>query len=209
MSAAAGAADDILEKHKKKAYFTFGRFQPPTLGHRLMIEGLARAAAAEGADAYVFVSSTQDKKKNPLSVEEKTAWMRKMYADIPVRIINTSKCMCRTLPSILGKLADAKYDRIKMFVGSDRTKGFAEFLPKTVEVVAIGDARNETKNTLAGMSGTKIRAAALANNVEMVKAGTGLDDSDASLLISQIKKGLGLKARRSQRCTRRARSRSI
>lgn len=217
MSAAVGtsapAINDSITKNKPRAYFTFGRFQPPTLGHRVMIEGLARAADTDGADAYVFVSSSQDKKKNPLSVDQKVAWMRKMFADIPVRIIDTTKCGCRTLPAVLGKLADAKYEGIKMFVGSDRGDDFRAFVPREVEIVAVGEVRNETKNTLAGMSGTKMRAAAVAGNVDKVRAGTGLNEANARALMGQIVSGLSgakgtNKARRGGRRVTRRRNKS-
>jgi len=49
-----------IVKHHSKVYFTFGRFQPPTIGHKVLIDKLSELARAEDADAYVFVSSKQN-----------------------------------------------------------------------------------------------------------------------------------------------------
>jgi nicotinic acid mononucleotide adenylyltransferase len=195
----------------KKAYFTFGRFQPPTLGHRLLAEGIAAAAARDGADAYIFASSSQDKKKNPLNVATKVGWMKRVFSGVPIRIIDTTEQEVRTIPKAIGKLIDSGYpiENIKMFVGSDRVDEFKRFVPKEVQIVAVGEVRNESRTNLAGMSGTKIRTAALAGNFNTVAAGTGLSKSNATELASQIVSGLGngkgtaRRARRGRNFTRR------
>ena len=197
----------------KKAYFTFGRFQPPTIGHRLLAEGVAAAAARDGADAYFFASSTQDKKKNPLAVSAKVGWMKKVFAGVPIRVIDTNEHDIRTIPKVIGRLIDSGYplENIKMFVGSDRTTDFGTFVPKEVQIVSVGEERDESRADLAGMSGTKMRAAAVAGNINTVVAGTGLTKSNAADLMSQIVSGLEIRAgagtarrtRRAQRTTRR------
>lgn len=140
-----------------KAFFTFGRFQPPTLGHQVLIKEVERmAAAAEGgADAYVFVSSSQndlvkylksrkylemqakgtfesiDANENPLDVGTKVFLMKKQYADSEIKIINTTTCGCRTIFAIIDALRSAGYTDITMVVGSDRVPQFTKiFTPK-------------------------------------------------------------------------------
>ena len=193
---------------KKPVYFTFGRFQPPTRGHRLLAEGVAEAAAAAGADAYIFASSTHDKKRNPLSVGEKVYWMKKVFAGIPVKIINTTVCSgashpCRTVPAIIAALTEANYAPITMLVGSDRVEEFKSFVPAGVEVLQVGDSRNESREGLAGMSGTKMREAALRENLATLKEGTGLSNNNATRLASHIRNGL--KKGGTRRKTRRTR----
>ena len=198
MSAALSSGNAIAPSREsvKAAYFTFGRFQPPTIGHRLLAEGIAAAATRDGADAYIFASSSQDKKKNPLNVATKVGWMKRVFTGVPVRIIDTTERDARTVPKAIGKLMDAGYTTIKMFVGSDRTEDFARFVPAEVEIVAVGEARDESRSNLAGMSGTKMREAAVAGNVNRVAAGTGLPRPNAAELAAQIVSGLGKTARR-------------
>lgn len=204
-----GAGNTIEARHRN-AYFTFGRFQPPTLGHGLLIGELAAAAEAEGADAYVFVSSTQDKKKNPLTVFQKVAWLKLMFPTTNARFINTTTCPkgymsdaqpgCRTLFAAVDVLRSAGYKGVKMFVGSDRVHDFSILLNKRtnggnsdnsieVDVIGVGAERNLSTG-LSGMSGTKMRAAAAANNVERFAAGTGLSEDTAAELMSQVKAGM-------------------
>jgi hypothetical protein len=168
------------------AYFTFGRFQPPTLGHRVLAETLN---ARRGADSYIFVSSSQDPVKNPLDVHTKVSWMKYMFRDLTnVRVINTTVCECRSVPQVVNKLKEAGYTKITMIVGSDREGAFG-FL-KDVEFEEAGAARNNAAAGATGMSGTKMRAAAVANNVAAFKTGTGLSTPMAHRLMGQIKEGL-------------------
>ena len=53
----------------KHAAFCFGRMNPPTVGHGQLISPVA--SASQGGDYFVFVSQTQDKKKNPLDYATK------------------------------------------------------------------------------------------------------------------------------------------
>jgi hypothetical protein len=216
MSAAAGSpkspsrGDKIAPRDgHTHAYFTFGRFQPPTLGHRVLAETLD---AKRDADSYIFVSSSQDPAKNPLDVHTKVSWMKYMFRDLTnVRIINTTVCDCKSVPKVVNKLKEAGYTRITMIVGSDREGAFG-FL-KDVEFEEAGAARNNAAAGATGMSGTKMRAAAVRNDVAAFKAGTGLSTPMALRLMGQIKEGLskpagtrkrGGYATKSHRRTRRA-----
>jgi len=215
MSAAAGINGNAIEKKADTAFFTFGRFQPPTIGHKHMIKQMVAAATEASGDAYVFVSSTEDMKQNPLPVGRKVEILKLQTADLPVRIINTTKSECRTLPAILHKLLDAGYERLVMFVGEDRIAPFTTLVGRMfpaeqvakIQIRSAG-ARVVAANNITGVSGTKMRAAAVAGNLNTFKAGTALDDATASALMENIKRGLNTKkARRaSRRATRRRRA---
>ena len=214
MSAAAGSpkspsrGDRIAPRAgHTRAYFTFGRFQPPTLGHRVLAETLN---GKTDGDPYIFVSSSQDPVKNPLDVHTKVSWMKYMFRDLTnVRIINTTVCECRSVPAVVNKLKEAGYTRITMIVGSDREGEFG-FL-KDVEFEEAGAARNNAAAGATGMSGTKMRAAAVRGDAAAFMAGTGLSETMALRLMSQITEGLsGPKKSRSakkrlRRSTRRRR----
>lgn len=169
-AAAAAAAGNSFLKEKPKGIFTFGRFNPPTIGHKVLIDGLI--AAGEDADKYVFVSSTQDNKKNPLTVEEKIDILSKQYPDRPFRLINTTVENCRSPVQAIRKLLDLGYEQIIFGVGSDRVEDFTTMisaLPNEIKtkitVVPIGEERennNETNSLNASkMSASKARKFAL------------------------------------------------
>ncbi len=216
MSAAVGTSSNgnAIEKKADTAFFTFGRFQPPTIGHKHMISQMVEAATKAGGDAYVFVSSSEDKKENPLPVGRKVEILKLQTADLPVRVINTTKAECRTLPAILRKLFDVGYVQLVMYVGEDRIAPFTTlvgrmFEDKDAKKIQIRSAgpRVVAANNITGISGTKMRAAAIAGNLEKFKKGTALDDATASALMENIRRGLDTKkARRaSRRATRRRR----
>lgn len=85
MAAAGGAAGPI----KTTAFFTFGRFQPPTNGHKIMIKNMVSDASIipGGADIFVFVSPTNDKatessaKKVPPSWKKANIFLKSLRGD--------------------------------------------------------------------------------------------------------------------------------
>jgi len=68
---------NYLVEEEKTIYFTFGRMNPPTIGHEKLLNALS---AKSGKNPYrVFLSQTQDSKKNPLTYGEKVKLARKMF----------------------------------------------------------------------------------------------------------------------------------
>lgn len=171
---------------KSTAYFTFGRFQPPTIGHAALISAIMKQAAHTGGDAFIFVSATYDatikplkkgstiknylqKYRNPIPVGDKVAALREMFADQDVTIES------RNLVPAIYSLADT-YKEIVMVVGSDRVDDFGSLIKslqgkmaeKGIVLRIEGVARNAT-NMSASLaphlvSGTKLRALATTEN---------------------------------------------
>lgn len=206
-------------KPEKKALFTFGRFQPPTVSHGTLFRELAAKAAAEGADAFAFASSSQDKKKNPLSVDRKVAWIETIYGGLPVRFVNTTTCRltplspsgrpCKTIFAIVDALRSAGYTQLTLLVGTDRVAGFTEMFgkysaPGVAPVKVIGSS---TVRTAESVSGTQMRNAAIREDKDAFKRGTGLEDANAAALIAELqaamKGGRTLKKMKRQRTTRK------
>ena len=88
--------DDMIERQHghTSAYIAFGRFQPPTIGHGILLRNLLTSAIKTNGDAYVFVTSTLDGNKNPLNVSTKVSWLKTMFSHTKgqLRIINTTTC---------------------------------------------------------------------------------------------------------------------
>ena len=62
----------------KVCYFTFGRFQPPTVGHAENFDGVKRAAGKN--DYLIYISQSEDKKgSNPLPPSLKLSYMNKRF----------------------------------------------------------------------------------------------------------------------------------
>ena len=64
---------------------TFGRFNPPTVGH----EKLLNTVSEQGADNYrIYPSRTVDPKKNPLEPDVKIDFMTRMFPNHADAIVN-------------------------------------------------------------------------------------------------------------------------
>jgi nicotinic acid mononucleotide adenylyltransferase len=158
-----GSGDEISRSSDKvtDVVFTFGRFQPPTTGHKLLFDEVA-SRANETTDTYIFVSSNiTDRKKNPLTAAEKIVFLEKMYPTTPVRIINTDRTKIKgqrdqllTLRKVYGPEIKIRY-----IVGRDPTQKF-DWLEQIARREGIHFTIEVIDRDLEGISGTKMRNAA-------------------------------------------------
>ena len=195
----------------KAAYFIFGRFQPPHIGHAHLINILYREAKENGADPYVFPTSTQDGVKNPLSIERKVVYMKKMFPprDYPgLRIINTTTQDCKTIYKAIGHLKEAGYTTLKLFIGQDRVESFTKQFndPKikeefgTVGIFGVERPENEAETSTSAaasapikMSATMVRGYATSgNNASFARATQigNMNETNVSTLMSNVRAGL-------------------
>ena len=186
----------LMENSNKKIVFAFGRFQPPTIGHELLITSVKHMAEQLGADHAIYVSKTQDHKSNPLSVEQKIAYLRKMFPGVNFVACDAT---VRT-PIEAAKALNEKYQELIMVAGSDRVASFEKLLNDyngkeyqyaMLQVVSAGERDPDADDT-TGMSGTKMRAAAIADDVQTFMQGlpVTISEKDAMNLIELIKQGL-------------------
>ena len=54
--------NELFEAETKHVTFCFGRMNPPTIGHKQVFDTMQ----SQGGEMKIFVSQSQDKKKNPL-----------------------------------------------------------------------------------------------------------------------------------------------
>ena len=72
--------DILFEANKGKAVvFTFGRFQPPTIGHEKLIRKVIDVSRKHKAEHRIYPSRSFDSKKNPLPIKDKVSLMRKLF----------------------------------------------------------------------------------------------------------------------------------
>ena len=199
-----GSFKSFLVEEEKTVFFTFGRMNPPTIGHEKLLDVLAKKA---GNNPYfVYLSQSMDNAKNPLDYKTKVKVARKMFPRHARRIMLDNSV--KNAFDILVKLYDMGYKNITMVVGSDRVNefditikkyngkkakhGFYNF--KNIYVVSAGD-RDPDAEGVSGMSASKMRAA--AKNGDFATFGQGLpknySNSDAKQLFNSIRKGMGLK----------------
>lgn len=146
-----------------KAVFAYGRFNPPTVGHQMMINKVINMARRNGAKPFVVVTHTQNTKKNPLNQNEKINILRTRYPN--VEFLRTSREE-PTPGMLVNRLRNRGYNNLTLVVGSNRVNSFSK-IPglKNVRVVSAGN-RNASASGIAGMSATKVRAMAMNQSLK-------------------------------------------
>jgi len=195
----------MTEKKGDTAIFTFGRFNPPTVGHEKLIVAVANVARREGGEYFVYPSHSQDSKKNPLSQKQKIQYMKKMFPKHRTNIITS---LGKTALEIASELHDKGYTNLVMVVGSDRVKDFQSVLDRyngsegkahgfydfdSIKVVSAGE-RDPDAEGVEGMSASKMRDSAIEGDYEMFRKGipSSLSDKDTKLMFNDIRKGMRL-----------------
>ena len=195
----------MTEEKGDTAIFTFGRFNPPTLGHEKLVIAVANVARREGGEYFVYPSHSQDPKKNPLDQTTKVRYMKKMFPKHKENIIISTG---KTALEIASELHDKKYTNLVMVVGSDRVKEFQSMLDRyngdenkahgfydfdTIKVVSAGE-RDPDAEGVSGMSASKMREAAVEGDFKTFRSGipSSLNDKDTKKMFNDIRKGMRL-----------------
>ena len=191
-----------LSEATKGVTFAFGRFNPPTNGHEVLFN---KVKSLSGGGVYrIYPSQTQNKKKDPLDFKTKVKFLRKMFPK-HARNIMADKGM-RTAFDVVIALYDQGYVECTMVVGEDRLIEFDKLLHKynnvkgrhgfynfkVLKVVSAG-ARNPDADDASGMSASKLRAAASANDLKTFSKGMPDGFKDVENLFNAVRSGMGLK----------------
>ena len=196
----------IKETRGTTAVFTFGRFNPPTIGHEKLLNVVASTATKAKAESFVYTSHTQDAKKNPLSNDQKIVFMKMMF---PKHRNSFVKTEAKTALHALSEIhKTGKFSKVIMIVGSDRVREFDNLLNKyneveskhgyyrfkNIDVISAGE-RDPDAEGATGMSASKMRAAVAEGNYDLFKMGipSGVSEKDCHTLYSAVAKGMKIK----------------
>ena len=193
-----------LVEEEREVYFTFGRMNPPTVGHGKVMDTLSQKSGK--SDYKIFMSQSSDPKKNPLTYEQKVKHTRKMFPKHARNIIVDKSV--KTAINVLVSLYDQGYKSVTMVVGADRITEFDVLLNKyngqkarhgfynfkSIKVVSAGK-RDPDSAGVEGMSASKQRENAQKNDFVAFSQGTpkSMSDKDARRLFNDVRKGMGLK----------------
>ncbi len=195
---------DIREARGDTCVFTFGRFNPPTTGHEKLLDKLkAETGKNPGAPYYVFASHSENVKKDPLPYTKKVAYMKKMF---PKHARNIVVDKARNVFEVAVSLYNKGHKSIVMVVGSDRVDEFEKLLNTyngtdarhgyygfdNIEVVSAGE-RDPDAEGVTGMSASKMRAAAGADDFDSFKQGLPTTFKNGMSLFKDVRKHMGIR----------------
>lgn len=167
---------------KKTVVFAYGRFNPPTVAHNMLINKVIETASQQKGDYFIIPShSAKPPDKNPLTPEQKIKILKFMVPD-------SSKVgtFGQTYISALQKLEEMGYNNVIQIAGSDRIPEFSILVNKyngkqdktgqiafnfnQFEFVSAGN-RDPDSEGMEGMSASKLRRLALEGNFEEFQSG--------------------------------------
>lgn len=195
---------EYLVEEQGTVFFTFGRMNPPTIGHGKLLDKLAQASGR--APYKVFLSQSHDAKKNPLTYNDKVKYVRKMFPKHARSIVLNNKVINALGAAV--ELHKQGFANIVMVVGSDRVREFETLLTKyngkdarhgfynfkSIKVISAGN-RDPDAEGVEGMSASKQRSNAAENDYTAFSQGVPatMQDRDTRKLFNDIRKGMGLK----------------
>lgn len=185
----------------KHAVFTFGRMNPPTVGHEKLINAtIAHKADSPTTDHFVFISHSHDSHKNPLSVEDRIKPITK--AAKGAKVFSSSSEMPSIIEIAKHLNNNLHYNRITMVAGDDRVDHYKKLLNRYngseyhfdhIHVVSAGK-RDPNAKGVEGMSGTKMRQAAIAGKKDLFKSGimSTASDRDKEAIYKKVRGAMGI-----------------
>ena len=195
----------FLEAVTKEIVVTFGRFNPPTVGHEKLLDAVASEASGN-TNYQIYASQTSDPKKNPLQYEEKIKIMRQMFPRHARNIIQDESI--KTVLDIAAKAYKDGFTRFVLVVGGDRVAEFSKLLNKyngvkqstaekyyefpELEVVSAGQRDPDSDDAVEGMSASKMRQAAVDEDLQSFSKGIPATYKDKLGLFNLVRSRMGL-----------------
>lgn len=190
---------ELFEDEGKHIAFCFGRLNPPTIGHKQLLD----TVAGVGGEYRIFVSQSQDAKKNPLDYATKIRFMRMMFPEHAKAIVEDTKL--NTVVKVASYLYEQGYRNATFVAGSDRLEDMKKLLTDyngvegkahgyykfdLLEFQSSGD-REDGAEGIAGVSASGARAAAANSDFDAFAEATGAGKY-AKELYDAVRKGMGI-----------------
>ena len=177
---------------------TFGRFNPPTVGHEKLLKSASSEASRLGYDLKIYPSRSVDAKKNPLQPGAKIEYMKKMFPDYEESIKDDPNA--RTIFDVLEGCFNLGYKAVTIVVGQDRLSEFQSLAQKyngdlydfeDLQVIS-GGARDPDSEGIEGMSASKMRDAVAKDDFKAFAKGIpNIGNMEKKNLFNLIQKSMG------------------
>jgi hypothetical protein len=187
----------LKEAKEKKVVFSFGRMNPPTAGHEKLANAVSKEAKASGADARIYLSHTQNNKKDPLTYRDKVKYAKKAFGSA----VKSSRA--RTIIEIAKELEADGYTDITLVFGDDREGEMVNLIKKyngkefnfnSISSKSAGK-RDPNAKGVEGISGTLLRDYAKQGNYKKFAGALAskLSDADKKAIYNEIRKVFSIK----------------
>ena len=191
--------NELFEDGTKHVTFCFGRMNPPTIGHKQVLDTMK----SQGGEMKIFVSQSQDKKKNPLDYDTKIKFIKEMFPQYAKDVVENAAL--NTIGKVASYLHEQGYNAATFVAGSDRLEDMKNLLTQyngvegkahgfykfdVIDFASSGD-REDGAEGVAGVSASGARSAAANNDFEAFQEATGAGEL-AKPLFAAVRKGMGI-----------------
>jgi nicotinamide mononucleotide adenylyltransferase len=194
----------ITENKEKHAVMAFGRMNPPTTGHEVLVNKVKSVAKQVGGSHHIILSHSQDAAKNPLTAAQKVKHAKRFFPDTNISVATKEE------PNFLtqaAKLHKQGVTHLHMVAGADRTAEYHKLLHKyngthegalfnfkKITVHNAGERDPDAEGT-EGMSASKMRKHAGSGNFDDFKQGIPkhVPEHHAKELFRDVRKGMSIK----------------
>jgi len=194
----------ITENKEKHAVMAFGRMNPPTTGHEVLVNKVKSVAKQVGGSHHIILSHTQDAAKNPLTPAQKVKHAKRFFPDTKISLATKDE------PNFLtqaAKLYKQGVTHLHMVAGSDRVAEYQKLLNKyngthegalfNFKKITLHNAgaRDPDDEGTSGMSASKMRSYASSGNFKEFKKGipAHVSEHHAKELFNDVRKGMNIK----------------
>ena len=194
----------ITENKEKHAVMAFGRMNPPTTGHEVLVNKVKSVAKQVGGSHHIVLSHSQDAAKNPLTPAQKVKHAKRFFPDTNISVATKEE------PNFLtqaAKLHKQGVTHLHMVAGSDRVAEYHKLLHKyngthegalfNFKKITLHNAgaRDPDAEGTSGMSASKMRSHATSNNFDDFKQGIPkhVPEHHAKELFRDVRKGMNIK----------------
>ena len=192
---------DINEDLEKTAVVAFGRMNPPTIGHNKLIDKMASL----NGEPKLYLSHSQNDKKDPLPYESKIKWCKKAFGDR----VDVVESPARNAFEVLHDLYEEGYtdiiyvggeDRIggeddisasiKKYNGTKTKKGDILYDFNSITFENAGARNPDSNDPKEQASASLVRKLALENNFNEFKKYVPFDSNSAFALYRELRKAM-------------------
>lgn len=149
----------------KSVVFTFGRMNPPTAGHALLVSKVIETAKQHSADHVVYLSQTHKAPTDPLEFS-----FKRRVCESAFRGVYISNDLSIRNPYLALEHLKEHYDNVIMVAGSDQVDEYIKRFSRYAKdwgiqfsVVTAGQRINESAG-VEGVSATRLRQYAAEGN---------------------------------------------
>ena len=177
----------------------FGRMNPPTVGHGLLVDKVKELAKAHKAKHSIILSHSNDPEKNPLTPEQKLMHAKRFFPGTNIQMASAEHPTFIHHAKLLHKQG---VKNLIMVAGSDRVPEYHNLLHKyngkdynfkNIHVVSAGE-RDADSDDVSGMSASKMRNHAITRNFAEFKKGipSHVHPEHARELYDHVRQGMDI-----------------